>query len=385
MNPKRKILLFVDWYLPGYKAGGPIQSCANLVARLQNDFSFKVVTGNTDLDEVKPYPDVNSNVWNIRDEGTPVFYASPESISYRSMRSLMQNELFDVLYLNSFFSFPFTILPLLVVRLNHMKCKVVVAPRGMMGTGSLSIKPFKKKGYIYLVKAIGLFKHVTWHASTDQEAEEIKTVFGPYAIVRKAINLTAPRLIHQVNRNKISGHVRFFCLARVSPVKNVLAIFRYLQKVNPLHHFSMDIYGTLEDTVYVNQCRALASEYGKNIVVSFKGAINNKQVQEMASHYHFMILPTLNENFGHAIVESLVAGCPVLISNRTPWRNLEDINAGWDLPLENDGLFIEKLNLCASMDQVTYDSWSRGAYELAAKIVSDEQGTNQNRQLFLAE
>lgn len=44
-------------------------------------------------------------------------------------------------------------------------------------------------------------------------------------------------------------------------------------------------------------------------------------------------MPTFNENYGHAIVESFVAGLPVVISDRTPWRNLEKINAGWDIPL----------------------------------------------------
>jgi len=27
---KKKILVFIDWYLPGYKAGGPVRSMANI-------------------------------------------------------------------------------------------------------------------------------------------------------------------------------------------------------------------------------------------------------------------------------------------------------------------------------------------------------------------
>ena len=30
-----------------------------------------------------------------------------------------------------------------------------------------------------------------------------------------------------------------------------------------------------------------------------------------------------HENFGHVIVESWQNGCPVLISENTPWKNLE--------------------------------------------------------------
>ena len=51
--------------------------------------------------------------------------------------------------------------------------------------------------------------------------------------------------------------------------------------------------------------------------------------------YHFFILPTLGENFGHVFIEALAAGCPLIISNRTPWLELEKKGIGWDIPLEN--------------------------------------------------
>ena len=37
---KKTILCFVDHYLPGYKAGGPIQSIVNLVENLGDEFEF---------------------------------------------------------------------------------------------------------------------------------------------------------------------------------------------------------------------------------------------------------------------------------------------------------------------------------------------------------
>lgn len=383
MNPEKKILLLIDWYLPGYKAGGPIQSCANMVAHLKNIFQFKVVTGDTDLDEKKPYSNIKSNCWNVLPDGTTVYYFSAQRKKYRFIKSLLLNEEFDVLYLNSFFSVTFTLLPLLVMRFNRVNARVIVAPRGMMGKGSLAIKPVKKRIFIHLVKLTGLFKYVTWHASTLAEKNEIETVFGSMANIRHAINLTAPQEIIRVKRKKEKGKVKFFCLARISPVKNILAIFRYLQQVNPENQIDLDLYGSPEDEDYLNQCKNLADSYSSAIRVSFKGPIENKKVQSMAIAYHFMILPTFNENFGHAIVESLVAGCPVLISNQTPWKNLELIHAGWDIALENDAIFVEKINQCAQMEQDEFDLWSAGAYNLAEKIVFNKDGIKQNKELFL--
>ena len=40
---KKKILVFVDWYLPGFKAGGPIRSCANLISHFSNEYDFFVL------------------------------------------------------------------------------------------------------------------------------------------------------------------------------------------------------------------------------------------------------------------------------------------------------------------------------------------------------
>ena len=52
---KKKILLFTDWYEPGYKAGGPIQSTRNFVVAMHELYSISVITSDTDLGETKPY------------------------------------------------------------------------------------------------------------------------------------------------------------------------------------------------------------------------------------------------------------------------------------------------------------------------------------------
>ena len=57
--------------------------------------------------------------------------------------------------------------------------------------------------------------------------------------------------------------------------------------------------------------------------VAYTGEATHRDLQRRLSTYDVMILPTLGENFGHIIVEAWAAGCPVLISDRTPWRRLE--------------------------------------------------------------
>lgn len=53
---KPTILIFIDWYKPGYKAGGPIRSVSNMVDALKDDFQFYIITRNTDYLETTPTP-----------------------------------------------------------------------------------------------------------------------------------------------------------------------------------------------------------------------------------------------------------------------------------------------------------------------------------------
>ena len=52
---KKKVLVLVDWFAPGYKAGGPIQSCVNFVFAMKNIFDLSVLTTDTDHGDTVPY------------------------------------------------------------------------------------------------------------------------------------------------------------------------------------------------------------------------------------------------------------------------------------------------------------------------------------------
>ena len=102
----------------------------------------------------------------------------------------------------------------------------------------------------------------------------------------------------------------------------------------------------------------------------------------MMVHYHFSLLQTQHENFGHSIVESLVSGCPVIISDQTPWRNLKSVKAGWDISLTDESALINAMIACCAMDQQTFDLWSRSAFEYASSIINNPALIDSNRALF---
>jgi len=124
------VLACVDYYLPGYKAGGPIRTLANMVEQLGDKFAFRVITRDRDFQDREPYPNIQPCQWNQLGKAE-VFYLSPEKVTLRTFQSILSETEYDILYLNSFFSPRFTISPLLLQRLKFISNRpIVLAPRG---------------------------------------------------------------------------------------------------------------------------------------------------------------------------------------------------------------------------------------------------------------
>ncbi len=384
--PGPVVLTLCDYYLPGYKAGGPITTVTNMVAQLGREFEFRVVARNHDLGESEPYPGVASNSWQEID-GTSVCHLSSGRQGRQMLRSLLNATPHAVLYLNSFFSPLFSILPLTLRRLGIIPRRpVVLAPRGELCDGALDLKRTKKELFLRTAKAAGLHHDIVWQASTEQEAKEIRHWFGARARVHVAANLARlrnPQSNGTPIREKQSGSLRVLFLSRVAAKKNLHMALDLLRTVRGRMEF--DIVGPLEDRAYWRRCQDLIRQLPSTITVTYHGAVRPHQVPEVMREYELFLLPTLGENFGHVILEALSAACPVLISDRTAWTNLERQGAGWDLPLDRPDLFQSVLQQCIDMNAVEHASLRRGAAAVAREFYSrDSAVLQQNRALFLA-
>ena len=77
--------------------------------------------------------------------------------------------------------------------------------------------------------------------------------------------------------------------------------------------------------------------------VEYKGSLEPNEVPTIFSKYHLYLNPTGGENYGYTIVESLLQGTPILLSDKTPWNDLEQNGWGWNVPLEDIEGFKEKI------------------------------------------
>lgn len=377
----KKILVFIDWFLPGYKAGGPIRSVANLAAHLSSKFEFFIVTRNTDYLEPIPYPNIVPNKWIDFAENIKIFYFSEDKLNITNIKKLVNDTDFDIVYINGIYSFYFSLLPVYLFR--KTRKKVVVASRGMLSEHSFSSKNLKKKIFFRFARLFKFYKKVNFHVTNEHEKNEVKALNLKPEDFIVAPNLAA-KLFTQIRHQhkKTPGNLKLISIARISVEKNTLFALKLLANGNYSGIIELDIYGSVYQQEYWNECLTVIKNLPKTIRVNYKGELDNKKVNETLQNYHFSFLPSLGENFGHSILESMSAACPVIISDQTPWRNLEEQNVGWDISLKNEAEFIKIIQYCIDMDQEEYNKWSNSAYVFAKEFANNPELIEQSRKLF---
>ena len=377
---KPKVLVFIDWYLPGTRSGGPVRSCANLMDHLSGDIEFSIITTDTDYTEDAPYPNVISDQWTLIEGGTRVWYCSKGNVKKDTFKTLIAEEEYDAYYINGIYSKYFSILPLRILKKQKQRAKVIVAVRGMLAKGAMQFGTLKKKSFIQVAKLSGLYKGVVFQATNVEEEADIRTHINKDAKIEVIPNL--PRFASPNNKpiEKKSGELKVLCLARIAVEKNNLfAIERVAQLRGKI---LLDLCGVIYDQEYWAKCKKAIDELPPNITVRHIHGIDGSNVPQFISDHHVLFLPSLGENFGHVIFESLSEGRPVVISDRTPWRDLEDARAGYVLPLEGKVAFEEAIKELAQMDQVAFNEWSDGAFNYALRYLEADKTAAKYLELF---
>lgn len=372
------LLIFTDWFYPGSKAGGPIQSLINLVDELEDLFDIYIFTSDRDFKDIKPYSGIKLNCWQPFGLRSRVFYASPSFVTIRTIAQVIAEIKPNTIYLNSMWSIYFTFWPLWVTR-NNSGIKKVLAPRGMLKPAALAIKALKKNIVLHILKKYFLAGDVIFHATDRDEKYIIQTNFTNPVIL---IGNLPGKIIDFTTLGKEKGHLHLICVSRIHPIKNILFLLGLLKTVELSGKIKLSVYGPAEDTNYAMKCGQMATLVPENIDICFYDELKHDQVYQQIQKNHFFILPTKSENFGHSIFESLASGRPVIISDQTPWKNLAVQQAGCELPLDNSGLWAATIQKCVNMDQAAFDQFCLGAHKLAKNFLEQNNFKESYLSLF---
>ncbi|MEY8675310.1 glycosyltransferase [Thomasclavelia cocleata] len=351
----RKVLILMGRYLPGYKDGGPVRTIKNLVDILGNEYDIRIMCGDRDHGDLNVYPGINVNTYN-RVGNANVYYVKNGKYKFKALFEEIREV--DVVYCCGPYN-DYAIKAMILKKLGLFKQQLVIASMGSFSNGALSLKNKKKIIFFNVMKGLGLFKNIIWSVTSELEEKELKLVIGDNA--RCIIAEDLPRLEKVEHKHvKESNCLKVIFISRISRKKNLSDTIKIISNLSN-YSILFDIYGNKEDIGYWNECKEKLEKLPKNINWKYKGECNSDNVVNTLSNYDVFLFPTLGENFGHVIGESLLAGCVPIVSDTTPWLDLGKYQCGNVINLKNIDLFVETLEKYINMDADEFNNYVKNA------------------------
>jgi glycosyltransferase involved in cell wall biosynthesis len=381
-----RITIFTRGYPPAHLVGGVARTLFALVEALAVDFRFSVITSAFDDPAAGPMRSVKPSQWSTFGYAT-IWYEGRYRISAWRTATLLKKTKPQLVYLNSFFDYRFTILPLFFTRMTSRKTPVILAPRGEFSAGALALKWQKKRVFITAFRMLGLHKVVTWHAVTIQEKADIERVFGSGARIHVAISLRTDLCLgeeqcHEQRPGADPKCCSLVSFSRIVPKKNVATVIRAMPLVKG--RVRLSIAGPIEDARYWADCLELIGNLGDPEMIKYVGTIPADEVVNFLSRFDLFVFPTLGENFGHVVVESLAAGTPVIVGNDTPWHHVETFGAGWICDPASPEAVAGLVERFLALDEDARMRLRAAARELAGQVWNDPRGVDANRVMLHA-
>ena len=347
----KKVLILMGRYLPGYKDGGPVRTIKNLTDIFGKEYDIRIMCKDRDHGDLQQYPNIFVDTYN-KVGNANVYYVKNEKFKFKNM--LNEIKKVDIVYCCGPYN-DYAIKAMVLKRLGFFKMPLVIASMGSFSKGALSIKSKKKMIFLNIMKKLGFFKKIVWSVTSVVEKKELKEVIGEN--VKCIIAEDLPRTENfEYQRNKKKENLKIIFLSRICEMKNLLGAIDILISIKDLN-IQFDIYGNKEDIDYWEKCERKLYTLPANIKWKYCGECDSEKVLEIFAKYDIFLFPTLGENFGHVINEALIAGCIPIISNNTPWNDIEENNCGKVIPITCKNAYIEAIKYFYNMDNESYKKY----------------------------
>lgn len=363
MRSRPTVVILLGAYWPGHDSTGPNLSIRTMCESLADRFDFRIVARD------RPFSGGMAagiaGRWHPTDYSL-LRYLQVGPLGARGLTDLLRDTRYDLLVLNGFFDREFTLPCLMSRRLGLLPdAATLLSPRGELTGGALSLKAGRKAFFRKWARRFNLLKGVHLHATSELELADCQSALptndcwlAPNFRTLFPLPLRVPR--------PAGAPFRLMFLGRISEVKRLDFALRAMAAARvPV---CLAIYGPVSDEAYWRRCCALIAELPDGSTAQLHGEIPNADVPSVFAAHDALLLPSMSENFGHAIFESLASGTPVIIGDRTPWRGLVATRAGFDLPVDDLDAFASAIRHLASLSEDALHEWQLGA---RAKVATD--------------
>lgn len=203
---------------------------------------------------------------------------------------------------------------------------LVVSPRGMLAPEALSFSRKRKFISWSLYQGPAYRKAAAWHATSEQEAQDIRAfgIKAPIAIIPNGIDAPSARALH---RPEVSQRTLLF-MSRLHPKKGLPTLLEAWGRLAPLRlNWRLVVAGPDEAGHRAELEQLVRSRHIPR--VEFIGPVYGERKNAILEAADLFVLPTRSENFGIAVAEALAAGVPAIVTKGAPWSALDANHCGW--------------------------------------------------------
>jgi len=228
----------------------------------------------------------------------------------------------------------------------------IISTHGMLSKNALKKKFFKKYLALLAYQKKNLLKASAIHATSLIEKNDISLIIPNtrISIIPNGFDGFKGNEIRHPNLNFSTSLRTFLFIGRIHPIKGIDLLIEAWAKAKPKQS-NLLISGYIADKNYFDMITEKINSLNLNNDIKFIGESNEGQIKYLLQESTFFILPSLSENFGVVVLESLWYGLPVITTKQTPWEQLNLNKSGWCIDRTLDS-FIDIIRRC---DSITTD------------------------------
>jgi len=360
---KLRILHVSPSYKPAYCYGGPILSVSRLCEAANNgtynlecDVFTTTANGVTELDlrgkhiidgvPVHFYPRITGDHTHF---SPALLYGL-----HRYLRTACKKQMALVVHIHSWWNLVAVFAAMLVIL--H-RVPLIISPRGMITSYTRTFRNTFFKQLVHLTFGKYLLRKAVLHATTALEAEGINRNSGA-SYIRVIPNLLTnatfdrPELeIQETDKLKptkqstgcSASDFRILFLSRIDQKKGLDILLKALSVVT--FHWTLTIAGT-GNSRYIRHLKQLSGSLKVSGKIKWVGQISNEDKYSLMAKHDLLVLPSSNENFGNVVLESLLAGTAVLVSDQVGLAAyVSEANLGWVCPATSEDIAVQLSNI----------------------------------------
>jgi glycosyltransferase involved in cell wall biosynthesis len=254
----------------------------------------------------------------------------------------------------------------------------VIGPCGLLGPIALQRSKWKKEIVRFLFQDRALHDADCLLANSEEEYHDIRA-FGlenPVAVIPNPVPgpdgienpVTATDFLEKFSLR--SDKKRLVFLGRIHPTKGVRRLTKVWSVLLEFHEQWDLVIAGPDEAGYRSLVEDDIKKAGCTDSITFTGSLDDRWKWGMLSSANLFVMPSKYENFGIAIVESLLAGVPVVTTTGTPWKSLVEHNAGWHVNPEIDTL-VKALKEAMSLNDRDRQKMGRNGQLLGRRFLPD--------------